>query len=103
MARGLFLLLLLVLGQAETGRALACEPPVEAGHTHCPQHDADQGRGTSHDGPTCDAMLSCGASAALPAGASVGVPTARAVAPPVTRLLPPPSRADAPENPPPKA
>jgi hypothetical protein len=119
MACGLLLLLLMVLGQAETGLILACERSAQAGHTRCsPQHSEEeqggseqsrapdhdpQERGTSHDGPSCDAMASCGASAALPAGASVGLRTAQAVATPVTRLLPPPSRADAPGNPPPRA
>ena len=109
MACGLLLLLLMIVGQAETGLTLACEPPAQAGHTHCPQHHGNQEQGgsehsrASHGGSNCADMLACGASAALTAGASLGVRMAQAVATPLARPLPPPSRADAPGNPPPRA
>ena len=100
MACGLLLLLLMIVGQAETGLTLACEPPAQAGHTHCPQHHGNQEQGGSEHSRASHGGSNC---AALTAGASLGVRMAQAVATPLARPLPPPSRADAPGNPPPRA
>lgn len=119
MLRALFLLLLMGVGQADTALALACEPEVPAGHTHCAAqhaddrqpgseqprvpHDEAPARGAQHDGPSCAAMLSCGAAVALPGAPGLTVRTTQGAEARSIPLLPPASRAHAPRNPPPRA
>jgi hypothetical protein len=128
LVRGSVLLLLMALGQAETALALPCDQPalghVTAGsaghedHTHCgsrhsngPQPGSDERRaphrelpvpGGAHDGPTCAAMLACGAAVALPSVPVEALPAAPATAPLPALTLRPSSRADCPGNPPPR-
>ena len=111
--RGLFLLFLMGLGQAETAFALHTD------HTHCaPQHadeqpthsqqgPAPQGdtpdRDGTHDGASCAAMPACGIGLGLPAALPVVTPAAQASPVPFTLVITPPCRADTPGNPPPRA
>ena len=128
MVRGLVLLLLMALGQAETAMALDCAPPVQSrvmealphrgDHTHCASHSDGQrpgsdqtrmpddeapGRSGSHDGPSCVAMLGCGPAVALPSLATAVLPASQATGHFSVLILEPLSRAEAPGNPPPRA
>ena len=100
--RGLALLLLMALGQAEPALALACEQPTHCAEQNRAPHDDAPGHGEPHEGTSCAAMLACGTAVALPSLSAAVLPAVRAAAPLSFVSLQPPSRADSPGNPPPR-